>query len=772
MPSEYPFNLDLHGISHIFGPMDLNKKMLLQKYIRLFYSKRWMVIAIVILSVMSAVIFLQNARREYETFTTLMVDKAENGMSSQDIFSPVSSFQSVLQNHIDYIQSYSVSERVYHFMKDNQNEYPIVFEIFNPEFSDRFRTDHQRINWLRRRLSAEPLNRKSDIIKISFKAHQPEEAKFIADIYIDTYIKLNLDLIQQELLSLNSYLLKEIVDKEAKMNKAERELITFKEEQGIKSLSKQTENEIKRYADMKAQREAIQIDLEAALEAKKLIEDEIKKNQKNLSNSDVSFSSTYFNNISDRIATLQTKKLELETKLRSNNISFDTYKPTLDQYDREIKALEKQLNEKLKVSSKDAVINDPFKFNEDMRRKYIDKNIKIREYQRKIAMLDATMSKNKIETANLPTKELKLSQLERNAKIFEKTYNMLVEKKEENEIRISARKNNLRKIDAAILNLDPIYPNAILVLFGSFLGSITLSVLMILLIEYFDNSVKSDDDIKQFGLVNLGMVPAIDQSLVESDNEDETNSKIGQNGSKPVENIRKRLISHIDPNSMVAEAYRSIRTNLVFRFKQHNIKSMMLTSCGPQEGKSTTITNLGIILAQQGKKVCLIDADLRRPVLHSVFSVSKTNGITDYLIEDIDHFSIIKKTEVDNLFLITTGVIPPNPSELLSLPKIDELIEKLSVDFDLILFDTPPVIAVTDAAVLAEKVDYSTLIIRSNKTDRDMVPEAIKKLTSHNENLLGYILNDYDLERHYGYKYQYFNYYEPMPTKSRSKSKA
>ena len=155
----------------------------------------------------------------------------------------------------------------------------------------------------------------------------------------------------------------------------------------------------------------------------------------------------------------------------------------------------------------------------------------------------------------------------------------------------------------------------------------------------------------------------------------------------------------------------------------------------------------------------MIDADLRRPTVHSVFDLPKEGGLTDILLGDEAFDHVIKSTFINNLYVITSGIVPPNPSELLSLDYMNDFVADVKEHFDVIFFDTPPSIAVTDALVLSDRVDHSVLVVRAKKTDRDMIHEVQKRFEQHSNNLIGAVLNDFDLERHYGYKYRYYDYY-------------
>lgn len=206
-------------------------------------------------------------------------------------------------------------------------------------------------------------------------------------------------------------------------------------------------------------------------------------------------------------------------------------------------------------------------------------------------------------------------------------------------------------------------------------------------------------------------------------------------------NGAERLITATNPRSPVAEAYRQLRTNIQFSSLDRPIKTLLVTSTSPEEGKSTTLANLAITMAQADRRVILVDCDLRRPVLHQLFRVGNGVGLTTVVANRDAQEIPFAPTEVPGLLLLPSGPLPPNPSELLGSNRMAEVIEQLKQQADYVLFDSPPIVVVTDAAVLASKVDGVILVIRAGKTKREYAQRAKAMLDKVNANLLGVVLN-------------------------------
>src|SRR5690625_2650929 len=207
-------------------------------------------------------------------------------------------------------------------------------------------------------------------------------------------------------------------------------------------------------------------------------------------------------------------------------------------------------------------------------------------------------------------------------------------------------------------------------------------------------------------------------------------------------NTVRQLIAKLNPRSPVSEQYRTIRTNLQFASIDKELETMLVTSSGPGEGKSMTTANLAVVYAQQGKKVLLIDADLRKPTVHYTFRMDNLRGLSNILVNNMKLEDATYSSSVDNLDVITSGPIPPNPSELLGSKRMRSFINEANQLYDMILFDTPPVLAVADAQILANLVDGVVLVVRSKQTEYEAAIKAKEALEPAQAKLLGTVLND------------------------------
>ncbi len=369
--------------------------------------------------------------------------------------------------------------------------------------------------------------------------------------------------------------------------------------------------------------------------------------------------------------------------------------------------------------------------------------------QTRLESLAQTIAQMKGQSERYPPLEAEQLRLAANVDAQQKMYMDLQSQYQLARIAQSANGGTVRIIDAATLPTYAVSPNrkrAFLIYL--FLGLLT-GVGSAVGLERLDDSVRSPLELgESFRLPVLGLIPAI---------------KASEMRELPAGPGLNRIVTHADPRSPVAEAYRSLRTNLAFAKSDRGLRTVVLTSPGPADGKSTTVANLAITFAQQGQKTLLVDADLRRAVLDRTFGVERTPGLTDVIIGEKKLSDAVSPTQVPNLSVLPSGQLPPNPSELLGSSAMAEVIRQAKEQYDRVLFDSPPLLAVTDAAVLSTMVDGTILIARMGATQRKALWRAMAQLRAVRAPMLGGVLNDVSAQvgsyyGGYGY-YYYYSYY-------------
>jgi len=340
--------------------------------------------------------------------------------------------------------------------------------------------------------------------------------------------------------------------------------------------------------------------------------------------------------------------------------------------------------------------------------------------QRKRSLVQSIAKYNKSITT-LPKQESQLSRLTRYYNIDEKIYSFLLEKKVETAILKSSTISKSRLLDESIENKYPIKPKrSMIVLIGFFLGLITGFALAFLR-EFMNNTIKNSDEIEKLSSIPIyGIIPR------------DKNKKTSK---------------------LVDEAYRAIRTNLQFLPNHESSNIISITSSVSGEGKTTISANLGKILAQANKKVIVLDLDLRKSSLHNEFNIPNNIGISNYLTNQNSLDEVIVHIEDTNVDVITTGTLPPNPSELILTEKMKDLVSILKEEYDYVIFDTPPVGLVTDALILMNYADIALLVTRAAYTRKEFVKNLDRLAKEHNQHTFGMILNGVEIGEKYGYGY-------------------
>jgi len=346
---------------------------------------------------------------------------------------------------------------------------------------------------------------------------------------------------------------------------------------------------------------------------------------------------------------------------------------------------------------------------------------------------------------NLNLREIEYRRLNHDRDNKAKLYEIVLQRLTETDITRMLRTTHVRVLDRALVPSTPVSPNLVKNLGASLLAGLLLGLAAAFFMSRLDRTVRSIESIESLGLDVLGVIPHLGVSAGQDEQ---------KRGPRVVVGAHKvgELIVVDEPMSPAAETFRMIRTNLTFMSQEHPLRSIVVTSAMPLEGKTTIASNLAISLAQFGRSVLLVDSDLRRPRIHRVLEVDNKRGLST-LVEGLATVNAaVRATRIDGLSVLTSGPVPANPSELLHSPAFARVKEELLSHFDYVLFDSPPIGAVTDAAILAPQVDGTLLVVRAGTSTLQAVTGARKQLGSVSANVLGVILNDADLRiKGYGY---------------------
>ncbi len=355
--------------------------------------------------------------------------------------------------------------------------------------------------------------------------------------------------------------------------------------------------------------------------------------------------------------------------------------------------------------------------------------------------IEASLAKSNRRLEQFPEEELELVRLSRANQVNAELYSYLLQRQQEARIQAASTSGNVEIIDRAQVPLSPISPNRKKQLtLGLLLGAL-LGISLTFLLDYLDRTIKDEDDVQaKLGLPIIGTIPRIPSA---------EGAEEGQ------------LITHLEPMSAAAEAFLALRTNLLYTITNQKHKTVMLTSCMPDEGKSTIAVNLAATLAQTGSKTLLVGCDLRRPSLYKALGETEIPGLTDLLV----HNDKAAVRTIANLGLnfVPAGTEPPNPTQLLNSERMEEFLADANRDYDYVILDVPPLLPVADALIIASRVDLNVLVIESCRIPEKIARRALSALQKHGATIAGVVLNDKSgkgAKYHGAYSYYDGKYYK------------
>lgn len=713
----------------------------LADYIRILWSHRWM-ISLVTLSVFGFTLFF-TLRMDpvYEAETTILIEPQDSGAVS--LFDPTGFMKqkTLVNNECELLKSRTLALHVIDRAMA-AGWAPVVEPDTEPL------TREQLANSLRARLSVHPL-KDADIINIGMRASSPAEAAQFANLVAEEYRSQNISQNRGELTEVRRFLEDQLNAVQNRLSSSEEDLRVFKQESGVVSLSSEVEQLVKQLAEFEAARNGASTEHEALQRRLSYLEEELEASRVGLVDDIERAMNSLVADLREQVVKLQTERSSLIVRGAPED------GPQIRALDSKVgEATEKLRSETRKIVNGGLLPGDPLVYNQELVDRILALKAEVETAASRAEALDRIVQDYSARLGSLPDKELALARRQRDYTVNETTYLMMKNKYEEIRISEAGEIGNVRVIDPALSPLDPIHPNKRLnAILGLVLG-LGLGIGMAFLLEYLDTSLRSIEEVeRKLDTSVLGAVPTFQES----------DRSLGR---------RRSLVTALSPRSPVAESFRTVRTNLGFVAAGDAVGAFGVTSSGPKEGKSTTASNLAITMAEAGQRTLLVDADLRRPMLHEIFSLESANGLTDHLAGTLSLDEALRETDVENLSVIPSGTLPPNPSELLGSNAMKAFLEEARGRFDRIVFDTPPVMPVTDALVLSTLLDGVLMVVESGRTAESVARRTRTLLGNGGVRFLGVVLNNVRAGAGYGYgKYGYYAYQGELDAPQSSKGR-
>lgn len=558
--------------------------------------------------------------------------------------------------------------------------------------------------------------RYSRLVDVTFRSSDPGLAARVANTLADQYIKQSQELRSSTTREASDFLVQQLAEQRKKLEASEQALQAYRERIGSVSLEERQNVVVQRLADLNT---ALTRASTARIQ-KETVYNQVRgvvNNPAAIDTIPAILSNQFVQQQKTELALLQRQRAQLSEKLGPNHPDMVKIGLAIQTAEAKIQAEVAQIVQSMRNEYEAALTEE--------------------------RTLAAELNSQKQEAQTLNRAGIEYGVLQRDSTANRQMFESLLQRTQETGVSQELKTGNIRVVDPAETPTAPISPNIFNNLLMAVLGGLTLAVGLAFASEYADDRVKNPDEIKKhLGLPFLGMVPALFDK-----------------------NVTAPLISNPVP-SLFSESFRSIRTNVLFSSTDEGGRLIVITSSTPGEGKTVVSANLAVALAQAGHRVLLVDADMRKPRAHEVFGGSLTPGLSNLLVSNATASEAIHESSTPGLWVMPAGTYPPNPAELLGSKRFRDFAAFLLQYFGWVIVDTPPVMAVTDAAIAANLAHGVLFVVGSEMTSRRIAQRAVEQLELSQAKFLGAVLNRVDLE-HNGYYYsryyrpEYGNYYGP-----------
>lgn len=707
-------------------------------YLKVLWRRRLVIGTSIGATLIFTIIYTLNSPKIYEASTKLLIQQVPEG---KDPFLSPWGYTGVrdnfIQNQAHILKSRTNLRLVVDKIKEGHgNEDLPIFKNPNP------------VTFLIYNIIIKPVER-TDIVNILVHSTDPQEAAVIANVMAENLLEQARITARSAVSEVRKFLEEQLMIVENNLKQSADSLLIFKEKNRVFSLSTEAQALSTKLSTFDNQYN--QANAEHLTKKKKLdfLKNKYQQNQKNMIEDITDTQNPLIMNLRGKLIKFETEYSNyLLQGLTAEHLKMQKIKSRIEDTKTQLR------KEVAKLITSDTEKGDILAQNQKIAEEIANLEVEIVSLEARKSAVGKIRSSYENQFLKLPSKELKLAQLERAYKINDNIYEMLMEKYEETKITEAGQLGNVKIIDKAYAPSFHIRPNKKKNILFALLVGIGIGLVFTVFSEYLDTSIKEPKDIEEYiGEPTLGIIPYV--------NHKEFTGKYSDNGK--IADVRRLLLTHYAPRSSVSEAYRSLRTNLQYFNHDTPLKSLLITSTIAKEGKSTIAANLGIILSQRGLKTIIIDADLRKPVLHKLFNVNIKPGLTDLIISpDMNTKDIIRKTSIENLFLITAGDIPPNPTDLLESKRMKGILHTIQKNFDFVLLDSPPIMVVTDAVVISRITDGVLLVVESKKTKRNAVYDVKEVIENVGGKILGAVINKMRfsrIEHLYGGYYSAYHYY-------------
>ncbi len=746
----------------------------------MLWHHKWIIAGSILLCTVLAFIIAASMTPIYRSYGTLMISQPQNGYTNaggglSDLLSSTYGIGmgSSIENELLILKSRHLSRELADTLMEletmpNGKQFPVLYTSY-PGYPAMTGIDTVAYR-LRENLAFSRINREADLVKISYSSPSPVEAAFIVNMTMEIYSQLSMRQSRKAASAAVAFLEKERRRIKQELNAAEDRLNAFMNQENIVQVDSQTDALIERMAELEAKKQEAKVKLVAANAA-------IEKFSERLNNIKPGLADQLIRAVGAQLERLQYKlaDLKIEKQILLSNYPDLTARSNppqkLTKLNSDIAYFKNQIrNLTSGIINKSSSVTGLASFGNigqnisELSKKLIGLKVEQQQYQAQIETIEAQLSEMNTFFQNLPDNMTELARLKRNMKINEQLYLTITQQYAEMSLWQQTQFGSGRIIDAALITAEPVKPNTLLyMLVGFVIGSI-IGVGYVFVKEAFDNSVNSVEKLKSLDVPLLALVPHMGSYIKKEHNDSE---KISINGF----NISAQLITAHDTNSPISESFRRLESNIIHSSPDTNLKTIIVTSTTKGEGKTTVISNLGVILAESNQKIVLVETDLRRPHLHNMFGMKRSPGLMNLLFENTSMDEAIHSTPIPNLSLLPAGYIPPNQAAVMKSSAFANTLEELKNHYDYVLLDTAPYGIITDASSLIKSSDGVIVCAKFNETLEAQLKNTLDGLKKIRANVLGTVATHFDYTKstdyaygngHYKYRYEDYEAYRKV----------
>jgi capsular exopolysaccharide synthesis family protein len=731
MPTPTASHTQPGAVGAVTGALDLRAIWLV------ILRRRWLVIPFFVATVLVTTVVTLRQTRVYEAVVTIVIDLAAPRVLDKDQVQDVvdagsGSFwysREYYETQYKVIASRAVAQRVSDRLQLATNEKFLgIADVKDAAERERRRKSIDPVRILSRNLTVEPV-KESRIVRLKYEDPDPQLAAMISNTFAEAYIAENQAVRSSTTQNASDWLEQQLGLLETKLDESSKALFEFKRAHDIVATSwedrqSMVSQRLTAINDALTRARVRKAELEARNDTIKAADTALATGKEEPNVDALAAVASARSEMADSLEPVKTFYVQTRVECADLRLKYLEDHPRIAACEEKLRLARKEFQDQVETMLKTA------------RMEYEQ----VSKTERNLLML---LNEAKGDAFGLNQYEREYLELKRNFDNNQRLYELILKRLKDTGVSGMLQVSNVRILDRATASRRPLRPdpvkNTVLAVLLGLLGGVGLA----LGAEFLDTSINGQEQIEEkLGLAFLGIVPSIPSNKDGTPND---------------------LIAHTQPKSAVAECLRAVRTNLLFMSPEKPLKTILVTSSGPQEGKTTTATSLAITMTTSGNRVLLIDADMRRPRIHRIFAIENRAGLSSLILGDGRAEELVQATGIENLFVLPCGPVPPNPAELLHTAAFRNLLADLTSRFDRVIIDSPPVGVVADAVVASTQVDGCLIVLKAGQTSRDVARHAVKQLRDVNAPLFGAVLNDLNLENQkygqYSYYYRYGYYY-------------